>query len=106
MDRDIGAVERKVAGGQALDLAGITNTVGVPVPSRFLRKGGSRECRRQLRLIACPQQNQIAHAASPPTPSASSGQALAKNARLGHPQREWCSAKIVKGGPPAAHRNR
>src|ERR1035438_372126 len=46
----------------------------------FFAKGGSRKCRRQVGLIACPQQNQIAHAASPPT--------LAKNARMGHPSND------------------
>ena len=40
-----------------------------------------------------------APAASPPTPSTSSRQALAKNARMGHPPWEWCNAKM--GHPPA-----
>jgi hypothetical protein len=41
--------------------------------------------------MKCSQQNQIAHAASPPT--------LAKNARMGHPSMGMVHAKIVKGGP-------
>ena len=42
-------------------------------------------------ITTCPQQNQIAHAASPPT--------LAKNARMGHPvvrQNEIVSSHEVK----------
>jgi hypothetical protein len=37
--------------------------------------------------------SQIAHAASPPN--------LAKIARMGHPQAECCTQRIVKGGPSA-----
>ena len=69
---------------------------GCPVPSRFFAKGGSRKCRRHAGLIACPQQNHVAHAASRPT--------LAKNARMGHPQWEWCTQRSLKGGPPARPR--
>jgi hypothetical protein len=60
----------------------------------FLRvfcEGGSRKCRRQVGLITCPQQNQIAHGASPPT--------LAE-ARMGHPQWEWCTQRLLKVGHP------
>jgi len=42
----------------------------------------------------------MAHAASPPTPSTSSGQALAENARMGHPQREWCTQGSSDVGHP------
>jgi hypothetical protein len=42
--------------------------------------------------------NPIAQASSPPTPSTSSGQALAKNARMGHPP--WGMVQC-KDGPHA-----
>jgi hypothetical protein len=42
-------------------------------------------------LVTCPQQHQIVRAASPPT--------LAKNARMGHPQLEWCTHRSLKVGP-------
>ncbi len=45
---------------------------------------------RQLGSIACPHQNQITYAASPPT--------LAKNARMGHPQSERCTQRSFKLG--------
>ncbi len=45
-------------------------------------------------VVTCPQQNQIAHAASPPT--------LAKNARMGHPQLESCTQRPLKAGHSAA----
>src|SRR5229473_2525025 len=52
-------------------------------------RDGSHVCgsngERSVGLITCPRQNQIAHSASRPTPSTSSGQALAENARMGHP---------------------
>jgi hypothetical protein len=54
----------KLRVAQAFDLAGITNTVGL-----FLRvfcEGRESEMRRQVGLITCPQQNQIAHTASQP----------------------------------------
>ncbi len=70
-------------------------TQWVPRSFAFFAKGGSRKCRCQVGLITCPQQNQLAHAASLPT--------LAKNARMGHPQWEWCTQRIVKGGPPAKY---
>src|SRR5208282_1640489 len=54
----------------------------------FFAKSGSRKCRRQVGLITCPQRNQIAHAASPPT--------LARNARTGHPQWERCTRRSLK----------
>ena len=69
-----------------------------PVCPRFSRsfalfaKGRSRKCRHQVGLMTCPQQNQIAPAASPPT--------LAKNARMGHPQWEWCTQESLKVGHP------
>jgi len=53
----------------------------VPRSFAFFAKGRESEMpARQLDLITRSQQNQIAHAASPPTPSTGSGQALAKNA--------------------------
>jgi hypothetical protein len=58
-----------------------------------LAKGGSRKRRHQVGSITCAQQNHIAQAAWPPT--------LAKNARMGHPQRERCTQRSIKGGPPA-----
>ena len=82
---------------QAFDLAGITKAAGAP-SFAFLAKGGSRKCPRQAGLITCRQQNQIAHAATPPTPSTSSGQALAKNARMGHPQWELHMRRSPKVG--------
>jgi hypothetical protein len=48
--------------------------------------------RGKLVLITCPQQNQIAHAPSPPT--------LAENARMGHPQWEWCTERSLKVDHP------
>ena len=69
----------EVRPAQAPELAGITTAVDAP-SFAFLAKGGSWRCRREVVLIAFPQQKQIAHAASPPT--------LAKNARMGHPQWE------------------
>jgi hypothetical protein len=60
----------------------------VPRSFAFFAKGGSRKCRRQLGLITCPQQNQTAHAASPPI--------LAKNARMGHPLWEWWTQRSLK----------
>src|ERR1700733_5003199 len=77
--------------------SGITNTAGAPSFAFFFAKGGSRKCRRQLGLITCPQQNQIEHAASPPT--------LVKNARMGSPQREWCMQRSLKVGDPTLFRN-
>src|SRR5580692_9990031 len=58
-----------------------------------LAKGGSRKRRHQVGSITCAQQNHIAQAAWPPT--------LAKNARMGHPRRERCTQRSIKGGPPA-----
>jgi len=59
---------------QALDLAGITDTVGYAVPSRFVEElalsgaeGSESEMPAPSGLITRPQQNQVAHAASPPT---------------------------------------
>src|SRR5580692_1994353 len=56
-------------------------------------KGGLRKRRHQVGSITCAQQNHIAQAAWPPT--------LAKNARMGHPQRERCTQRSIKAGPPA-----
>jgi hypothetical protein len=75
----------------AFDLAGITDTVAAPFFA-FFAKGGSRECRCQVGLITCPQQNQIAHAASPPT--------LAKNARMGTLCGDGAGKHHIKAGPP------
>jgi hypothetical protein len=62
---------------------------------RILGEGREPQMPAPSGLITYPQQNQIAHAASPPT--------LAKqNARIGHPQWGMVRAKIVKGGPPAS----
>jgi hypothetical protein len=55
--------------------------------SRDESKGGPVP---DLGLITSPEQNQIAHSASPPT--------LAKNARMGHPQCEWCMRKSLRIG--------
>src|SRR5216683_7340695 len=72
---------------QAFDLAGITNTVGAQFVRVFC-EGRESEMPAPVRLITCPQQNQMAHAASPPT--------LTKNARMGHPQWEWCTQRSLK----------
>ena len=58
-----------------------------------LAKGGSRKRRHQVGSITCAQQNHIAQAAWPPT--------LAKDARMGHPRRERCTQRSIKGGPTA-----
>src|SRR5260370_972091 len=86
-------IARRVA--QAFDLVALP-TQGVPRSFAFFAKGGSRKCRRQVGSIPCPQQNQIAHAASPPT--------LARNARMGHPQWEWCTQRSLKVGHPPKKR--
>jgi hypothetical protein len=39
--------------------------------------------------------------ASPPTPSTGSGQALAKNARMGHSQWERCTQRSLEAGHPS-----
>ena len=87
------------AGGrvaQAFDLAGITNTVGAPFLRVFCEGRESKMPGRQVSLIACPQQNQIAHAASPPT--------LANKRKDGAPS-VGMHAKVVKGGPPTSERS-
>jgi len=61
-------------------------------PSRFLRRAGVGML-VPCGLITCPQQNQLAHAASPPT--------LSKKRRGGTTSAGMVHAKIVKGGPPA-----
>ena len=68
---------------------------GVPRSSRFLRRVGVGNAGGQVGFIACPQQNQIAHAASPPFGSAQ-GRLLQKNARMGHPRWDWCTQKSLK----------
>jgi hypothetical protein len=65
------------------------NAVGA-LSFALFAKGGSRKCRRRVGLITCPQQNQVPQSASPPT--------LAKNARMGHPQWEWCTQRSLKVG--------
>jgi hypothetical protein len=67
---------------QAFDLAGITNTGGAP-SFAFLAKGGHHE---RIRNGVCAERTKVASAASLPAPSTSSGQALAQNARTGHPR--------------------
>jgi len=62
---------------------------GVPRPSRGLRRAGLGNAGVSGVIPQHVVTNQLAQAASPPTPSASSGQALAKSARMGHPQRKW-----------------
>ena len=69
----------------------------VPRPSRTLRRAGTTNARATDFV----RKNRAASAASPPTPSTSSGQALAKNARMGHPQWERCTQEPLRVGPPA-----
>jgi hypothetical protein len=75
---------------------------GGPSFAFFFAKGGSRKCRRQVGLITCPQQNQIAQAASPPTPSTTSGAGSCKKRKDGAPAVGTVYARVVKGGPVAS----
>jgi hypothetical protein len=63
---------------QAFDLAGSADVVGAPFLAYFARSGNHGRLGK-----GGPAVTGMASAASPPTPSASSGQALAENARLG-----------------------
>jgi hypothetical protein len=83
-----------VAGGWPMLLISLASPTQWGAPSFApLAKGGSRKRRHQVGSITCAQQNHIAQAAWPPT--------LAKNARMGHPQRERCTQRSIKAGPPA-----
>jgi hypothetical protein len=66
----------------------------VPRSSRTLRRAGTTTAY----TTGSVERTRVAPAASPPTPSTSSGQALTKNARMGHPPWEWCNAKMSR--PP------
>jgi hypothetical protein len=68
----------------------MTNTVGAP-SFAFFCEGSEAGMRAQVGLITCLQQNQIAHAASPPT---------YKKRKDGAPSVGMVHAKIVKGGHP------
>ena len=58
-------------------------TTGAGAPSfAYFAKGGYTTAY----TTGSVERAKVAPAASPPTPSASSGQALAKNARMGHPR--------------------
>jgi hypothetical protein len=61
-------VYKHSAGWPGLLILRALPTQWVPRSFAFLRRNGSRKCRRQVGLITCQQQNQIASAASPPTP--------------------------------------
>ena len=78
---------------RALDLAGIGDAAGAPL----LRSLQGREwgMHASSGFDHAATTNQIAQAASPPTPSASSGQALAKNTSMGHATWELCDAKMA-----------
>ena len=52
----------------------------------FLAEGGYHD---RIRNAFCAERTKVASATSLPAPSTSSGQALAKNARMRHPQWEW-----------------
>src|SRR5713101_8457451 len=93
---------------QAFDLAGHSQHNGCAV-LRVLCEGRETEMAertvdhatlRQVRCKLCGMTNEIVQASSQPTPSASSGQALAKNARMGHPLWEWHRHTSLKIGHP------
>jgi len=71
-------------------ILGALPTPWVPRSFAFFAKGGSRKCWRHAGLITCPQQNQIAHAASPPTPSQK------KREGMGRPQFRYGKEKQIQ----------
>ena len=96
-------IRRSPRGSRYLLLISLASPNTVLCPSfAFLAKGGTLKWRRQVGSITCPQQIQIAHAASPPTPSTSSGQTLAKSAGMVHPQWERCTQRSLKVYSPGA----
>jgi len=87
---DYGQRPRRVA--QAFDLAGIANTAGCPVPSRFLR-------RRESEMPAPSGFDHVSTTKSNSTRSIAAHPC--RKRKDGAPSVGMVHAKIVKGGPPA-----